>query len=224
MKRFLLFMAALWISSTAVFSQSYSGKIDYEKKKQDAVVIDYSYSQEAVENALIQKIEGMGNKAREQKGLFNRDKGFIVFKNASVSDISDRSMDYIVKIERKSRKEKDETTVYLVLNKDGENVLTDMDVETMSRVKSFLDHLLPDVEAADLELQIKAQEATVTKAEKKFKDLQDDQQSMEKKIKDLQDNLRTNAKNQEQQQKEIENQRQSLEMLRGKRVSGPITN
>lgn len=218
MKRFLLSIFAIWIATTAVFSQAYSGKIDYDKKKQDAVIMDYNYSQEAVENALIQKIEGMGNSAKEQKGLFNRDKGFIVFKNASVHDISDQTMDYIVKIERKSRKEKDQTTVYFVLNKDGANVLTDMDAESMSRVKAFLRDLLPDVESANLELQIKAQEVTVSKAEKKFKDLQDDQQSMEKKIKNLQDDLKTNAKNQENTQKEIDNQKQALELLKGKRT------
>lgn len=218
MKRAILLFIATGVLCSVGFAQAYSGKIDYEKKKQDAVVAEYNYSQEAVENALIQKIEGMGNRAKEQKGLFNRDKGFIVFKNASVSDISSQSLDYIVKIERKSRKEKDETTVYMVLNKDGNNVLADMDAEELNRVKSFLNHLLPDVEAADLELQIKTQEATVTKAEKKFKDLQDDQASMEKKIKNLQDDLKTNAKNQEDQQKEIESQKQALEALRGKRA------
>jgi len=217
MKRFLLSIFVLWISSNTLFSQAYTGKIDYEKKSQDAVIMDYNYPQEAVENALIQKIEGMGNSAKQQKGLFNRDKGFIVFKNASVHDISEGTMDYIVKIERKSRKEKDETTVYLVINKDGANVISDMDAERMSRVKTFLSNLLPDVESANLELQIKAQETSVSKAEKKFKDLQDDQQSMEKKIRGLQDDLKTNAKNQENAQKEIDNQKQALELLRGKR-------
>lgn len=198
------------------FSQTYQGKLDYDKKKQEAVVIDYAYSQEAVENAIIQKIEGMGNQAKEEKGLFNRDKGMIVFKNAIVKEISDKSQDYVIKIERKSRKEKDETTVYMVVLKDGQNSIS-AEPSVLNNAKSFLSDLHPNIESANLDLQIKAQEDAVVKAEKKYKDLQDDQQSMEKKIKDLQDNLKQNAKSQEDQQKLIENQKLILEELKGKR-------
>ena len=81
------------------------------------------------------------------------------------------------------------------------------------------DLLAPDVDAFNLEVQIKDQENTVSKAEKKLKDLQDDQESMEKKIKKLQDDLKENAKDQQNQQKEIEKQKQALESLRAKRKS-----
>ena len=42
---------------------------------------------------------------------------------------------------------------------------------------------------------------------------------MEKKIKNLQDDLKKNAKNQEDAQKDIENQKVLLENLKGKRKS-----
>jgi septal ring factor EnvC (AmiA/AmiB activator) len=80
-----------------------------------------------------------------------------------------------------------------------------------------LDDLVPEVEAFNLELQIKDQDETVAKAEKKLKGLQDDQESMEKKIKKLEDDLKNNAKDQQDQQKEIEKQRQILEGMKGKR-------
>ncbi len=57
-----------------------------------------------------------------------------------------------------------------------------------------MNNLQPDVEASNLELQIKDQEDVVAKAEKKLKNLKDDQESMEKKIKDLQDDLKKNTK------------------------------
>jgi peptidoglycan hydrolase CwlO-like protein len=57
----------------------------------------------------------------------------------------------------------------------------------------------------------------VVKAEKKYKNLQDDQASLEKRVKDLQADLEKNLKDQETQQKEIENQKKLAEELKGKR-------
>ena len=72
-------------------------------------------------------------------------------------------MDYIIKVERKSRKDKDATTVYLLINKDGENAMKDFSSTEIRRAKDFLNSLMPDVEAANLELQIRAQEELISK-------------------------------------------------------------
>ncbi|MGZ8558935.1 MAG: hypothetical protein ACXWWC_11395 [Chitinophagaceae bacterium] len=217
MKKIFLLACIAFILSVPAFSQAYEGNIEYDKKKQQALVIDYAYSQDAVENAIVQKIEQMGYKAKTEKGMFNKNKGFIVFKNAFINDISDGSMDYIIKVERKSRRDKDETTLYLVMNKDGDNALPVMDAYNVGKAKSFLNNLLPEIEEANLELQIKEQEDVVIKAEKKYKSLQDEQQSLEKKIKGLQNDLEKNIKEQENQQKEIENQKVVLDEKKAKR-------
>lgn len=217
MKRFGLSLVLALFSFTVLLGQAREGKMEYDKKKQEAIVIEYSYPQEAVENAIIKKIEDMGNQAKEEKGVFNKDKGCIVFKNATVNEISGEMLNYIVKIERKSRKDEDETILYMVINnKDGEDMIA-RESGYASKAKAFLNDLLPDIESAHLDLKIKAQEGTVAKAEKKFKDLQADQASMEKKIKSLQEDLKENAKDQEAQQKEIEVQKQTLEGLKKKR-------
>jgi cell division protein FtsB len=213
-----ILLIAACFSIGPAFSQAYESSISYNKKKQKAIVLECGYPEEAAENAIIEKLKGLGNKSREEKGMFNGDKGFIVFRNAYVTDISDKDMDFIVKVERKSRKEKDMTNVYLIITKNGENMLDAGDTYA-EHAKEFLNKLLPDIEVANLELKIKSQEDEVTKAEKKFRDLQDDQASMEKKIKDLQDDLKKNAKGQEDQQKEIGNQRGLLDVLKAKRKS-----
>lgn len=195
------------ISSSA---QAYESDITFNKKKQRAISIDYAYPQEAVQNAIVQKIEKMGHSAKEEKGLFNKDKGFIIFKDAFVTDISDERMDYILKIDRKSRRDKDETTLYLVLNKAGENAISTMSAEDVGKAKMFLNNLLPEIEEANLELQIKDQDDAIVKSEKKFKDLQDEKADLERK-------LRKNAEDIDNQQKQIENQRSALELLKGKR-------
>jgi hypothetical protein len=219
MKKALLVFCAAMLAAATGHTQAYEATIEYNKKKHQAIVIEFPYSAEAVENAIVDKMSKLGYKAKEEKGIFNKDKGFRVYKNAFVTDISDNSMDYIVKVEPKSRKEKDVSLLYLIVNKNGEDVVKTFDAHGMGKSKEFLNNLSPHVEASHLELQIKAQEETVAKAEKKFKSLQDDQKSMEDKIKKLQDDLKTNAKEQEDAQKDIENQKLALEALQGRRKS-----
>ena len=55
--------------------------------------------------------------------MFNKDKGFVVFKNAFVTDISEKSMDYTIKVEPRNKKEKNGAALYLVIIKDGENAI-----------------------------------------------------------------------------------------------------
>jgi hypothetical protein len=203
----------------AAFSQAYEGSIEYDKKKQQAFMIDYNYPPESVEAAIVQKMESMGYKAKEEKGIFNKDKGFIIFKGAFIPDISPSSMDYIVKVERKSRREKDESVIYMIILKDGNNAKDGFEAQDVSNAKRFLNDLLPNVEASHLEFQIKAQEEVVGKAEKKLKNLQDDKKDMEEKIRKLQDDIKTNEKNQQNTEQEIANKKTALDALKGKRKS-----
>jgi hypothetical protein len=217
MKYVLLFIVAGLFFSARLYSQAYDGTIDYDKKKQPAFLIDYPFPPEAVENAVIKKMEQLGYKGKEEKGLFNRDKGFRVYGSAFITDISSGSMDYVFKVEPKGRRDKDQSIVYMVILKDGENTKSSFDEETTRKAKSFLNNLQPLMEEANLELQIRGQEEALAKAEKKLSNLRDDQQDMEKKIKKLQEDLADNAKDQEDQQKEIEAQQKLLEELKGKR-------
>lgn len=205
----LLLLAALSMPALSI-AQAYESQVTYEKKKQKTISMDYAYPQEAVENAIVKKLESLGLQGKVEKGIFNRDKGFIVFKDVLISDISEDRMDVIVKVERKSRKEKDEATLNMVLNKGGQDAIPTMSAERVGRAKLFLTNLIPDVEEANLELQIKSQDDVVVKAEKKFKDLQDEKSDLEKKLKKNQEDL-------ERQQKEIDSQRSSLDLLKSKR-------
>jgi hypothetical protein len=211
MKKLIFTLTIFLITATIASSQAYEGKAEYDKKKQVAFVIQYHYSPEAVENAIRQKMENLGYRAKEEKGIFNKDRGALVFKNAYIRAITKDKMDYIVQIERKSRKQDDESSLYLIiLNQDGANAVSTFDAADMQAAKDFLNDLQPEVEAANLEIQIKDQEETVAKAEKKLKTLQDDKAELEQKLVD-------NGKNQEDTKKDIENQKQLLENLKLKR-------
>jgi peptidoglycan hydrolase CwlO-like protein len=211
MKKILVFLLSL-IPAIIINAQSYEGSIDYQKKDQKAMIIEFPYSPSVVEDAIIEKMEKLGYKKKESKG-------FLVYKDAVISDISAEPADYMIKVERKSRKEKDESIVYLLMNKGEENLIARSDALVNSNAKTFLNALAPHVEAFNLEREILGQEAVVAKAEKKLRQLIIDQQDMEKKIKKLQDDIKDNQKDQEDQQKQIENQQQTLEAMRGKRKS-----
>ena len=213
--RYLLLSLLLCLTGAAM-AQAYESTITYDKKKQKTVSMDYGFSQEAVENAVVKKMESMGFRAKVEKGLFNKDKGFIVFSDVLLDGVTDTRYDYIVKVERKSRREKDETTLSVLINKNGEDMLPSLDGQTLGRMKLFLTNLLPDIEEANLELQIKAQDEVVVKAEKRFKDLQDEKADLEKK-------LQKNADDLEKQQKEIESQRVLLDELKGRRKAPVAT-
>jgi len=117
---------ALFAFQADVAAQAFESTIDFDKKKQEAIQINYPFSTDAVEKAIIDKFNKMGYKSKEEKGMFNKDRGFIIFKNAYVTEISPERMDYVVKIERKSRKESDETVLYLLLFVDDKNVMPNM--------------------------------------------------------------------------------------------------
>jgi hypothetical protein len=209
-KIFFSILLAFGFAFIASAQQAYEGTIQYDKKKQKAVVIDYGYPAQAVENAFIQKMEKLGYKAKEEKGILNRDKGFLIFKNAYVTDISDDKMDFMVKVERKSRKESDEAVLYMIMMKEDSNALDKLEAYDIGRSKTFLNNMIPDIEAAHLELQIKEQEEVIAKAEKKLRNLKDDQSSLEKK-------LQENKTDQNNTEKDIENQKQALVNLVNKR-------
>ncbi len=210
MKKLSLLNVALLVCYAIATGQAYESTIQYDKKKQQALAIDYAFKPEAVENAIVQKLAKMGYKAKEEKGILNRDKGFLVYKNIFVTDISNERMDYLVKVERKNRKETDESVFYLVMIKNDKNFLAVSDAAAIGKAKTFLNNLLPEIEEADLELQIQAQQAVVAKAEKKLRDLKEEQFNLEKK-------LAQNKTDQESTQKDIEIQKKQLEVLTGKR-------
>jgi len=210
MKKFQLLLFCLIGSGVSLMAQAYEGTVQYDKKKQPAILIEYAYPPQAVENAFVQRMEKLGYRAKEEKGILNRDKGFLIFKNAYVTDISKDKLDYIVKVDRKGRKESEEAQLYLVIQKDGENAIDQLESYDIGKAKSYLNNMLPDIEAAHLELQIKSQEDVVVKAEKKLKGLQDDKLVLEAK-------LAENVTSQDETIKDIEAQKASLEILRGKR-------
>jgi len=219
MKKSIITIAGVFLFIHFISAQAYEGTIEYKKKKRAAFIIEYAYPPDAVENAIDQKMEKLGYRGKEERGLFNGDKGFKTYSHAYVTDVSDDAIDYVIKVERKSKKEDDKSVVYMITMKGDDDHTKILDALAIDKAKTFLNKFSPNVEAAHLEMKIKDKEDEVAKAEKKLKKLQEDQSEMEEKIKKLQDDLTKNAKDQEDVAKNIEDQKQTLETLKGRRKS-----
>jgi peptidoglycan hydrolase CwlO-like protein len=126
-------------------------------------------------------------------------------------------------VDRKSRREKDLSVVYLVVGKNGEDikarVVNNVTRSNLPAAKDLLNNMVSSIGAYNLEVQIQDQDDAVKKAQKKYDGLVSDQKDLEKKIKNLQDKQEQNKTDQKKQDAELKKQQSILEVLKGKRKS-----
>ena len=212
-----LFNLLFWCFPVLLTAQAKEGVVEFKKKKQECFYINYNFPPEAVENALMNKLTKMGYKGREEKGMFNKDKGFNIYKEATLSDISPGKYDYVINIERKSKKESDESVLYLLILNNDVNALPELSNAEKGKAKAFLEDLTPEVEEAHIDILVAAQATILATAEKKLKQLQTDSVELQTKITKLQEELSANSKAQETQLAEVENQRKILEAIKSRK-------
>lgn len=196
--------------------------IEFNGGKYPGHIIEFNTTPELVEEAVKDQFNSQGVKPKSIKD-------FLVYRSVRIPSIDPVNVvDAFIKVERKSRKEKDQTIVYLITTKPGE--ISDNKVKsdgTASAVGTatyaggtFLQALHPSVEIKKHNKQVQDKEEEIAKAEKKMRNLLDDQSSLEKKIKQYQKDLEDNKKAQEAQTAELANQRKALEELQAKKPGG----
>jgi hypothetical protein len=100
--------------------------------------------------------------------------------------------------------------MYIVIKDNDYNIVKKLPVEESEQAKEYVNQMGPDIEDANLELQINAQQEVVNKAEKKLRDLEDEHSNLVKK-------LQENDRSREETRSDIETQRKALDVLRDKR-------
>lgn len=209
MRFYSLLVISLFIA-TNLLAQAYEGKVDFDKKKQDAFLCDYSASVEAVDLAVVKYFQQLGYKPIEEKGIFNKDKGYKTFKDAYVKELNDEKYDYLIKVDARAKKSTEGATLTFLVMKGLLNQKNDMKEDEIKKVKRFLSSLEGSVQREYLELQIKAQEDQVAKSQKKLSTLKSEQIDLEKK-------LQANFSAQQDTEKEISAKQTALELLKAKR-------
>lgn len=210
MKKQIYTLLSFLLVTVFANAQAY-GELEWQKKKIPAMITEVPYPASVTEDAIRQKFSQMGYSAKESKGVYT-------YKAIRIPEISDETFDALLRVERKSRKEKDESNVYFILSRGYENYVkgTD-DAAFIAKIRQYCLNFIPLAEAQSLEVEIKDQEDKVKTTEKKLKDYEDESGSLEKRMKKLQDDIEENKKNIEKQKGEVENQKKALDVLRARR-------
>lgn len=209
MKKIFMAISAITFSLTAS-AQSETGTASFNKSAESAVIYNLSYSDEAVSNGLENKMNKWG-KAKKAKG-------YLLYRNVLVSDISKEPVSLYFSVDKKSSKDNGNATItMLIANEHDRFYKADEHGEMFSKAKEFLNSFKESVEAADLELKIASQDETVKKNDKKLKKLRDESIDNEKQKKKLEEKMAQNVKDIELQEKELATQKEQLDGLIKKR-------
>ncbi len=216
--KFIKTTLILLFITVSAFAQVQMGKIELQKKDRQAIVLYSQYSQEIVEAAIVERMAKMGNKGKESRSLINLSKSnFHIFKGARIPGTHTDS-DLYFKTERRGRKDKDESVVYLVIGKGpDEFVTTESDPDLIEKGKEMMRDLVPFLDTYKLEVDIREQEEAVKKATGKLNNLMQDSSDLVKKIEGLQTKQTQNSSEQEKQRQDLEQQKQVLEALKARR-------
>ncbi len=212
MKKFFIVLFVAIVCSFSVSAQVSEAIVDFNKTKRTVKSMEINDAPDVVEQAIKNKMLKSGYKAKTSKG-------WMEFKDVDDRSITGERSDLYIKVERKSRKDKETSLVYFFASKPG-NQATPVPFEShMLSDDGFQSNISSYTVVERLERDIQAQEEITKKAQKKYDDLVKDQASLEKKIRDLQKDLEDNKKKQEAQVQEVETQRKVLDQLLSKRNS-----
>ncbi len=210
---FRILLALCMLIGVKASAQAYLTSYKYQKVMLQSAAIDMPYSEKIAEEAMLSFMQKRaGGKPAESKGVF-------VFRNTRLDQ--EENVDLHWAIERKSRREKDFCTIYLMAAKLNENMALRLPDEKfgLPGAQLLLNEFAPAVVAYALEVEIKNQQDNVAKANKRYASLQEDSVDLQKRKVALEDKIVTNSKDQEKQRADIQNQRLMLEALMQKRKS-----
>lgn len=204
MKKIMLFVFIVSLSILS-YGQAYEGGVEYQKKMQPAAIIELPYAPSVVNAAMSDYLSKKGKSRKDDV------KGFSAFRNTEPVPGDSVNADLYFKTERKSRKEKEVTMVsLLVMPADAQTNASNLHYLGMNDAKNYLNDLALAIDAYNLELTIKDQNDAVIKAEAKYKSLINEGEDLDKKRTAIDKKIADNKSDQQQQLKEIENQKQKL--------------
>ena len=204
----LLFFTVFY---SAAFSQSTIGRATYQKTDADAVINEFPFSEKTVSASLEATMQKMGYKGKSSKG-------YIVYDAVNIPELGSETYKLYFLVDRKSRREKESSIVSMLISKNLDNFITTAsDPAVFENGKTFLNKLISNVQAYDLELQITDQQEVVKKNDKKASGLISDAEDLQKKKKKIEQQIADNIRAQADQQDALKTQRKILETLIAKR-------
>ena len=220
--KIICFFITVVVSINSMKAQSVTVNIPYNRVSQQGLMLDLPYGQNVSEGFIIDNLKRTGYNAESKGKLFwkqNKLNGFYTFKGVNLEGLS-QSVDLYFKVDPKSKRDKNESTVYMLVSKGNENfALSDSDQDIFSAAKRMLDGFVTQSATYKLDLDVKAQEENLRNAQKKLAKMQDNERDLNKRLGQLQDDLKRNKNDQENQQKTIELERKRLSDLKARSLN-----
>lgn len=209
----LLLLFTICISAAA---QSVTTTVKFNKADKPALLLYVPYNQEVAEGTILTKLKETGFEPESKGSLFwkqSKADGYYVFKGVALRPDSGTAAlaDLYFKVERRGSKKDNQSVIYMMTSKGSDNFITDAsEPATFNAAQKFLNSFVSETATYKHTLDIKAQEETVKKAEKKLNDLRNDEKDMNKKIAKLQEDLKKNQQDQINQQATLEGENKKL--------------
>ena len=219
--RKLFFTISISFLTACAFAQSSPTIVKYNKTSKPALMLLLPYTEEIAEGAIVQKLKEIGYNPESKGSLFwkkNTIDGYYVFKGVALRDLNGEVVDLYFKVDRKSKKEKEQSYIYMMVSKGEEQFISsETEPSVYSSSTRFLNSFTEYGASYKMDVDIQNQDEAVQAAQKKYTRLRDDEADFVKKIADLESKLKNNREQQETQLKVIEAEKKKLEDLRGKK-------
>ena len=204
--KLIIFVIITAMVTLNVNAQSLTGITSFNKSPQSSLIYNLPYSDEAVSNGIETKMISFG-KPRKMKG-------FLMYKNVRIPEISNDALTIYFGADKKSNKDNSNAVLTMLLANEGNRFYTtEENKELFSKAAIYLNTFEPAVAAASLELQIKEQDEVIKKTDKKLKNLRDDKIDFENKKKKLDSKIEQNTNDIIKQEQDVTKQKELLDSL-----------
>jgi hypothetical protein len=210
MKKFFLLGIAVALYTYSI-SQSRLVTAEYQKTQQPAIEYDVPFPEKTVSKSIDEYFQKLGYKGKDTKG-------YLIFRGVRLPELGADNYDLYFKTDRKSKKEKDATTVTMLISSGYDHFIGENTNATLiDNGKIYLESLTGRVEAYDLDQQIADQDAAVKKSVKNLTNLTGTGEDLLKKKVKLENDIADNLKKQAVQKTESDKQQLILQTLKDKR-------
>lgn len=214
MKRYIYACWLLLLSFPAL-AQSVEGRVEYQKNKYRAAVLEVPYPPQQVEEAFDQYLKKQGAPGSPVRG-------FRLYRNVKLNGQRNFYGDLYVNTEKKSRREKEATTISVVVGRPNETITNRSpdDDYGLAEAKDFLNRMVAEVSAHSLDQAILAQEEALKKSNRKYDDLMADSSELVRRQTELNEKIGKNGESLKAQRASIAKEKEMLEGMKNKKKEG----
>ncbi len=207
MKKLFIVLIGVIAFARYGYAQATEGNAEFDKVERPAVIGEFTYTTDVVQEGVIADLKEKGIKKYDNK------KGYMIFEEIIFPQITGNKINLYVKVEEK-KKEKDKTILTFLVSYGYDNFISSaMDANIINNTKAYMNGLSPKFAETKLGKDIEAQQKVFEKAQKEYENLVSDGESLSKKKTELEADIEKNKQAQANQKTVMEKEKANLESL-----------